>query len=366
MRHVTNKIILIQKRLLIFVTLFTFLTGTATPAWAARPVTTLNKAPETLYLGIGSDKGAGGRRVEVTATRVELENAQEIQALIHEKARDEATTVIVSSDIDEVIAETAVQKDLPAKRFFLAPAGDFLKNLGINSYRSILKDKIGAVILTYTVGTDIYIWMHIASMTTLEQSMNAIYTIGLAIIFGLNKDAWANSTKPLQHSLRNFLNAHNLKPTHYKELGVRFLANLTLGSAVAMIRVPLISLSAMMATGIHLNYFTRPLLANLISTAALFMWSEHMAMIDELEHPRAKFIFRRISEVRSLILGTFATTAALMNPSVHGAAPWITLGVLGVMGSSIYFNSDRINKWIKHHPQAKLISGGMTCRQLFN
>lgn len=149
-----------------------------------------------------------------------------------------------------------------------------------------------------------------------------------------------------------------------KEIAVRFLGNLTLATIVTAGRIPLMSIDHIINKGIELHYLTMPLLMSFVTTSAIFTWSEHLAMIDEEATPLTKFIFRRINEVRYIVIATFAATAALLNPSQHGVTFWITIAGVGLAGATIYFKASVISEWLEKQAWLKPLKNYLTSKQL--
>jgi hypothetical protein len=306
--------------------------------------------------------------ISIQTHTVSVDSMNEATQVIQQEVFKNSNTVVLSTDQDSLINQTLNQKNLPADRLFIVPIDsegsnssekppfglklnhvkELLKNTYTNVKESIISDKVGFVILTYTTSQECITWIHSSRLTDLEKTSTVTFTIAMALIFGINKDAWSNTTKPIQNMLRAFLKKHSLDTKAYSELSIKFLANLSLGSAISVMRVPVISMSHIIDTGLQLDYFTIPLLSGLVFTASLFTWSEHLAAVNERTHPVTKFIFRRASELRSVIIATFASTAALINSQSHGVSPWITLGIIGVGGSILYIQRDTINHWIEN------------------
>lgn len=294
----------------------------------------------------------------------DLDRSQ-VSHLIDEKVQQTQaldSTVVFSTDDRPLIESTAQNDKLPQDRFFFAPLSMTDKMAVLtkvayeHSKKSIRSDKFGFMILTYTTIAESVVWMHTASLDHFQQSSNVAYTIALAVIFGLNKDNWSLATQPIQNKVRKLL-------THLKvntagklaDLSVRFLGNLGLSAIVYSLRIPLISMNDLIDKGLQLHLFTMPMLISTVMTAALFTWYEHIAMINENTHPISKFVFRRVAEVRNILIGTFATTAALFNPSQFGYSSWFLLGGIGLAGTTIFLRNEKILEWLENNAALKNI-----------
>lgn len=289
----------------------------------------------------------------------------ELVRIIADKSNTSAHSVVVSTDNADVLEKTVQSKSVSTANLNLIPIdtnllesshpqkkskfSELVKTYLKNSSDSARSDKIGVVILTYTTAAETLVWIHSTQLNQFERTGNVVYTIALALVFGLNKDAWTMATRPIQKFFRNILKPESDSPANLKELAARFLGNLTLAAVVTSGRIPLMSMESIIEKGIQLQHFTMPLLLTIVSTSALFTWSEHLAMIDAKSHPITKFVFRRANEIRTVLIGTFATTAALLNPGQYGSSPWIAIAGIGVVGSLLYFNADSISSWVENN-----------------
>ncbi len=310
-------------------------------------------------------------------------NEAALSQFIAQRTKTASSTVVLSTDDASLLQKSLENNQLVGENFLAAPLNlqaladpveskrspflKLIKNQVQGTIKSAKNDKIGILILTYTTAAETLFWIHSTQLSQFERSSNAIYSVALALVFGLNKDAWSLTTRPIQKFFRQILKPANSSPRNTKEFAARFLGNLTLATVVTAARIPLLSLDDMISKGIQLQYFTMPLLLTVVSTTALFTWSEHLAMVDETTHPITKFIFRRTAEMRSILLGTFAATAALLLPSQYGLTPWITLAGVGVAGSLLYFNTDSISKWLETNPFLVKLKNrfSLQCRNLF-
>lgn len=363
-------------------TLFTVVV-TANPAHLKNPDSYTNSAETTQQLQIGF-RDSTKPVLKISAETMEFESTEfdrrALSQFVADQTARDARTVILSTDDAALLAQTAAARNLVAKNFAAAPLVlptaessstspffQLLKKQIQNASMSIKNDKIGVLILTYTTAAETLVWIHSSHLSQFEQSSNAIYTIALALVFGLNKDSWVATTKPIQKFFRKIIKPATSSSTDMKDLTVRFLGNLTLAAVISSGRIPLLAMDDMIEKGISLQHFTLPLLLTVVTTTALFTWSEHLAQIDPTTHPITKFIFRRTTEIRNILLGTFATTAALLTPSHSGATPWIVVAGIGMVGALVYFNGNLISTWLESNPVLIKLKQrfGLQCRHLF-
>lgn len=308
--------------------------------------------------------------VEVSQLDATVENANSISNLAFQKSNLPRSTVVLSSD-NELLTQTADNENQTAKNHIavvpvnpevlndsvvpkksqVSPFYQAVKNFTVTKLDAIKSDKIGLMVVTYTTASETLVWIHSTQLSQFEKTGNIIYTVMLATIFGLNKDAWSITTRPIQKFFRKFLKPEDESRTNVKQLTSQFLGNLTLAGLVTSVRIPLMSMDQIIQQGLQLHFFTMPLLLTLVSTTAIFTWSEHISMINEKTHMLTKFVFRRANELRSVVLGTVATTAALLNPGQHGLTPWVTMAAVGAAGATIYLNGEAITSWLETHPK---------------
>jgi hypothetical protein len=376
------------KRLMYVVTLSIFLTANA-----YAESTSANQAKQTEHIEIGLDQADPNAvlkiDVEISTVSNSQNAAEQIANIVHAKSSSANNNIIFSTDNAQIL-ETTLNKNANAENIVAVPIpkesqiasiknskfASLVKKFATNVIQSAKNDKTGLMVTTYTTGAECYFWIHSAHMSQFERTSNVVYSIGLALIFGVNKDMWAKTARPFQTFFRTVLKQQNLTPTNPKEIGIRFLGNLSLAAIVTGLRIPLLSMDQIISTGIHFQYFSMPILMTIASTMAGFTWSEHIAMINEKTQFTTKFTFRRANELRSFIIGTLATTAALLDPSHYGYAPWITLAGVGAVGSLVYANADSITKWVEQNSTLVKFAayfkespvtepGLMMCNQLF-
>lgn len=362
------------------------LTTVLTVVCSAEPTTFTGIAANTQHLEIGLQAGENAVLkvdVETAALDMTYANEEALSQFIAQKTKVANSTVVLSTDESSLLQKTLEHSQLRKENFTAAPLNlhaltnpkeserspflKLIKNQVQGTINAVKNDKIGVLILSFTTAAETLIWIHSTQLSQFERSSNAIYSVALALVFGLNKDAWALTTRPIQKFFRQILKPENSSPRNMKEFAARFLGNLTLAAIVAGARIPLLSLDDIIAKGIQLQHFTMPLLLTVVSTTALFTWSEHLAMINEKTHPITKFVFRRTSEMRSILIASFATTAALLMPSQHGLTPWITIAGIGVGGALLYFNADSISNWLETNPFLMKLKArfSVQCHNLF-
>lgn len=329
-----------------------------------------------------TDQGSEGKlnvHLDVRSFDSEDEALKQAQDLLVQSNLDSNQTTIVSSDNFKFLQQVGEDSTFNNGRNFLVlndALTRFTKQPVDYIKRGYHDDKIGFAIAIYTTAVETVIWLHVAPMSTLAASANIAFTIGTAIYFKLNKDKWTQITDKMKTPMRRFFNDMDTNSVRKKML-YDFVANLGLASALSLVRIPMISMDQIMLEGVALGMFKIPLLMSIVGTASSFTWSEHQGAIDKNTYPISKFVFRRVGEVRSILLVTFASTAALLNPATFGIAPWITLSVTGAAGLVLYLKSKDLNEWIENSPifrklenvvrmNTSPVGGVLMCRQLFN
>lgn len=317
-------------------------------------------------------------QLEIKSFESESAALEEAQNLLSLSSTNTRLTTVVSSDNFQFLQQVGQSPSLNNGRNFLV-LNDALSRFTKKSVdyvkKSYYDDKIGFAIAVYTTAIETVMWVHVAPMSTLAVSANVAFTIGTALYFRLNKNKWTEVTDKIKSPMRKFFNDVEDNSVR-KKIFYDFMANLGLSGGLALMRVPLMSMDQILEEGISLGLLKMPILMSIVGTVSLFTWSEHQGSIDKNEHPISRFVFRRIGEARSILLVTFASTAALLNPGTFGMAPWITLSVVGATGLVTYLKAKEINKWIETSPLFRKLepvvkmnteSGGVLyCKALFN
>lgn len=309
----------------------------------------------------------------------ENEALAEASKLLDLSNQNDNQTTIVSSDNFKFLQQLGGNSGFANGRNFLVlndALTRFTKQPIDYIKRGYHDDKIGFAIAIYTTAFETVMWLHVAPMSTLAISANIAFTIGSAIYFRLNKDKWTQLTDKIKTPMRRFFNDMDNNSIRRK-MFYDFMANFGLSSALALVRIPMMSMDQILSEGVALGMFKIPVLMSIVGTAASFTWSEHQGSIDKNAYPISKFVFRRIGELRSILLVTFASTAALLNPGTFGIAPWITLSVAGAAGLVIYLKAKDLNEWIENSPIFRRLesvvrmntsnpAGVLMCRALFD
>lgn len=309
----------------------------------------------------------------------ENEALEEASKILDLSNQNNNQTTIVSSDNFRFLQQVGSNSTFANGRNFLVlndALTRFTKQPVDYIKRGYHDDKIGFAIAIYTTAFETVMWLHVAPMSTLAVSANIAFTIASAIYFRLNKDKWTQLTDKIKTPMRKFFNDMDNNSVRRK-MFYDFMANFGLSSALALVRIPMMSMDQILSEGVALGMFKIPLLMSIVGTAASFTWSEHQGSIDKNTYPISKFVFRRIGELRSILLVTFASSAALLNPGTFGIAPWIALSVAGAAGLGIYLKAKDLNEWIENSPIFKRLEsvvrmntsssgGALMCRALFD
>jgi len=317
--------------------------------------------------------------LDVQSFDSEAEALQHARDLLDQSNNNTNQTSIVSSDNFRFLQQVGDNSSFNNGRNFLVlndALTRFTKQPVDYIKRSYQDDKIGFAIAIYTTAFETVMWLHVAPMSTLAVSANIAFSIGSAIYFRLNKDKWTQLTDKIKTPMRRFFNDMDNNSVR-KKVFYDFMANFGLSSALSLVRVPMMSMDQILSEGLALGMFKMPVLMSIVGTAASFTWSEHQGSIDKNTYPISRFVFRRVSELRSILVVTFASSAALLNPGTFGITPWVTLSLVGAAGAMIYLKSKDLNEWIENSPIFRKLeavvkmntnsSGGvLMCRALFN
>lgn len=287
------------------------------------------------------------------------------------------TTVFSTDDANLMTVGAAAGQELNAQqeKFFIAPLGeasiaterqpgplqraynDWLKGVT----RMVRTDKVGLMIVTFGFAMETVTWLHTAHVSTFEKSANIAYSTAMALAFSINKDTWPRATAPIRKKYRELLKLSEVMPsnaTHVdmaKYFGVRLAAHVTLGLGINVGRLLFVSIDKMINSAFDPADLAKPIMVSLIAAMAGMAWSETIASIDPVTHPRAKILVRRFLDMRSITGSLFANTAMLFSFQHYGIRPWLIMTALGVPGYIAFANAKHIADYIERHPTIKRV-----------
>jgi hypothetical protein len=377
------------RELILGITALSLITASVAAPAASRSGETGNGEPIIGQIqfddGAASPAASGLQSIQVESHYVDTSQAaDEAQRLIQQSP----DTTVLSSDDEAVLARGAsagsrLNQSESDQRFFILPLGDLVdhpvaRSVGRridgtveranqvtaaihqsltklnDSFRShvvssIANDKIGFMVVTYNFSMETVRWIHATHLSNFEKSANVVYSFSLAMVFSINKDMWATVTKPIQKQIRKILGMSTTLPSHPtgSDLLIKLLANIAVGSTQNLGRVPILSIEKIASHTFSANDIMIPIYMSVLTAIAGMVWSENVASVNQETHPSAKFVARRMVELRSLTMGTFASTAMLLSYDQYGIKPWLVLAVVGASGVPIYFNSKKLANWIE-------------------
>jgi len=320
------------------------------------------------------------RSIETTTTVVDAkDSAAEFERI---GSGHDQETLILSSDEPELIVEAAkvaAKSNGKDPHVFVLPIGgagnpdnkDLNSENGFNraarkfrehTVNSIRDDKIGFLVVTYSLGLETIRWVHASHLTNLEKSAILTYTVMTALVFSLNKDTWSNITKPIQRRIREVLKMSTVIPKKpgAADIVVKLAANIMIALPVNLARVPLLNIDEIANRSFDYAQLNAPIIMAFMGSMMGIAWGELVSSIDQELNPRAKFVARRAIEFRSLINGMFASTAMLMTFETYGMRPWVTMLVMGATGFALYLNSQKLIDWVEQNPVIARIHDSLT------
>jgi hypothetical protein len=330
---------------------------------------------------------------ETTKLSVQIESVNDYKTLQTEienavkKAGPDAT-IVLSTDEAQVVGKVADSAEL-AKKILIAPY-DISKKAEIDEKseqltwfkavkaypmklaRAANDDRIGFMIVTFTMVNETFVWMHTTHLSMFERTANVAFSLASAIAFSIDKQSWAKTVRPIKDFFRKILKSNPADGrSNPRELASTFLASLTMTTFLNLGRLSLVSIDKITQDGFAMGSLTYPLLMSFFGTMASFTWSEHIAMIDDTQI-KTKFIFRRTMEIRSILLGAFAATAYLLHPETYGYSSWAVLIGSGAIGMTVYINAEKISSFIENNrfidrvaQTLKTIGERIRCAEIF-
>ena|GEM_PF-4994854 len=273
------------------------------------------------------------------------------------EALPEERDLLLSTDSEDVTQMFVKKESSPARKGLsrLLPLGALAQKFknskavrDIVNYKnhlvqSVKNDKIGLIIVTVNTAYDSYVWMHATEYSPEVRAAQMIFTTMNAIIFSLDKDAWAKVSGTIRNKIFKVLDI--TQNSLAVDIAGRFAANLALGLAVQTMRVGILAYDKVLTMPELMNLGASTLLLSLGFTFSSFAWSEFSKDVNGNTHPAAKFMVRRFAEVRSVLMGHLAPSGKLLQPETYGNAPWIALAVNGAIGLVTFLNGTKMAEW---------------------
>ncbi len=321
-----------------------------------------NKSSDDINLRFSNPQTGKPQQIQIQT--MDADNLEEAYGDIKSSIQNPKANVVISTDQVEFyqnkINETKSNLPVVIIPVTTAPANSvesessknfwsLAKQFPGKIYTANANTKIRLMIVTFAVLNESFIWVHTAGLSTYQITANIMFTIATSIAFGIDNKAWANTTKPIQRFFHTVFGMRQLPLLHTdpRDLAVRFASSFVLSTALYSSRTLIVYIDQVLTGTLALHQITMPLFASLLATVASFAWSEHVATIDGSKNKNAEFFFSRAQEMRGFILGCFATTASLLNPTGFAVMPWATLIATGIIGITVYWNHEKVNDWIE-------------------
>lgn len=289
----------------------------------------------------------------IQSTKVEnlsLEETKKLIARLADSKKNVETTMV--TDISEIANEVKLVESLAEtkqkkKYDFLI----YLDNLKTKVSETYKQDKFGFWITLVTFGVDSYLWITASKMSTLSKVGMISFNFLLTASFGVNKDLWAKTTRPIQSKIYTLLSWMK-QAKEQNSVAVKYASSLILGSAIQFTRLAIFHGSELMAASTAPWLIGSTLAISSILAFSQFGWDEHIAAVDKNKSPTAKFAIRRFHELRGLLMTYLSSTSKLAQSDMYGITPWVYSVVNGIAGIAAYLNTDKvvnfiekINKW---------------------
>lgn len=208
-------------------------------------------------------------------------------------------------------------------------------------------DKIGLVIVAFNTAYDSFIWIHATQYSPEARAAQVIFGTLNALVFSLDKDAWAHSARTIKNRVFKILDLTQESRT--ADVVGRFAANLTLAVGVQSLRFALLSMDRVWILPDLMSTAGDAFLLSLGLTVGGFGWTEFSRDIQASTHPASKFLVRRLAEIRSLLMGHISPSSKLLQTDVYGYTPWVALAVHGTVGLAVFLN----NKYLTNLSESK-------------
>lgn len=327
-----------------------------------------NPAPESISIEVPNPQNPEEKvRINVQTTFVDQEAVgDEVKRILESSDRK----TLVSSDSKEAL-EAAIKFPEKVALIPIADASsdpepgtehgkvtELLRRISGNFSNALKKDKIGLMIVTYSVGAESLGWIHADNVSAFTKTSGIMYALMTAALLSVDKDARLRYIKPIERKWRKLLRISEdpTQRTKSKNALVSYLSNVTLTMGINLGFIPILAIDKLARGTFEAGQLTMPLLLGFATTAAAFSWYEFFRAIDEKTHPRARKLARLVLNARSITLSTLASTAMLLNTADYGYTPWIALTAAGLGGLPLFFNAARIANWFESSPTMNRIS----------
>jgi hypothetical protein len=323
----------------------------------AEPMETSSSTPPQLVV---KTPLANGHDLVITATEFAEGSPEQIKQILN-APETQNSDVLVSTDQEtvlEAVAEATIKpQDKRLLRFIpigkLASASQKIasgfKTYYQNAKKTLSGDRIGLAVVTISFGVDTYIWIHAASFDIHQKTSMILMNLVMASTFGLDRDLWSKMTAPTKNRLIKTFDKFitNDKLVSIKILSSQFAANMLFGFGVQTIRTGLLSLDHLSAAVVTSDFwFTAGKIAGLASLTG-FAWTELSAAINEEKFPVAKYMMKRLGDMRGIIMCQLATISMVMQPHIYGSTPIYSYILHGTIGLVALANTQTIIKFLE-------------------
>lgn len=294
-------------------------------------------------------------RVQVSEAQTTVSKAQLNEILESLPAERDLLLSTDSADVSQMFVNTeskakgrkGLSRLLPLgnlqQKFYTSEAVQNMLRYRDHLVQSVKADKIGLIIVVVNTAYDSFVWMHATEYSPEVRAAQMIFTTVNAIIFSLDKDAWAKASGVIRNKIFQALDI--TKNTLAVDVAGRFAANLALGLAIQSMRVGILAFDKVVSMPELMNLAGSTVLLSLGFTFSSFAWSEFSKDVNGNTHPAAKFMVRRFAEFRSIMMGHLAPSGKLLQPDTYGNAPWIALAVNGSIGLLTFLNGTKMAEW---------------------
>jgi len=286
----------------------------------------------------------------------------QVNEILSAMPKAENTEFVLSTDEDEVVQSIAQnQSDKFSSVLYFKKGLTKIRDVAVRYRTTALQDKFGLLLTTVSFGYDSIKWVQCSHMSTLQTLSMLSFNFLLTASFGVHKDLWAKATKPVESRVRSLLdkisttNSTGTSATEVlNDVSAKLISSLVLSTSIQVGRM-------IIYNGDHI--LSLPNIARLSGTALLlaatlsysqFAWDEQIATVSNEGQPGAKFVWRRLKEIRGLMMSYVAPSSKLLQPDKFSVLPWVVSFVHGTVGILVYSNSgwlsDKLESIVKKIP----------------
>ncbi len=293
----------------------------------------------------------------IVTTRVENLSLPQLNAALMGLSDNSQGEAVLATDNDQIVNSLIAHENSGKKPFaktvlFFKNVEQQVKQASSDMKHSATNDKFGLIFTVISFAYDSLVWIQASNMTNLQKIDMISFNLLIAASFGINKDLWARATKPVENRVKQLLEhigSYSEKTLSSAgqvriDLAAKFSGSFALSLGIQVGRMIIYNGNELFSSNNLLHMASASALLAGVLSLSQFAWDEQIALVDSDLNPSAKFLLRRLKEIRGLTMGLLAPSSKLIQTGSLDAFPWIISVVHGGLGILTYLNSSWLAK----------------------